>query len=49
MRDDIVNASVGFKFVTSAGLTIVTNSIWPLNNGGLRPDVMWTAGLEYSF
>jgi hypothetical protein len=49
IRDDIINASVGFKFVTSAGLTIVTNSIWPLNDGGLRPNVMWTAGLEYSF
>jgi hypothetical protein len=49
MRDDIVNASVGFKFTASSGLTIVTNSIWPLNKGGLRPDVMWTAGLEYSF
>lgn len=49
MRDDIVNASAGFKFTTSSGLTIVTNSIWPLNDGGLRPDVVWTAGLEYSF
>ncbi len=49
MRDDIINASFGFKFTTTSGLTIVTNSIWPLNNGGLRPDVMWTVGLEYSF
>ena len=49
VRDDIVNASVGMKFVTSSGLTIVANSIWPLNSGSLRPDVMWTAGLEYAF
>ena len=49
MRDDIINASLGFKFTTTSGLTIVTNSIWPLNSGGLRPDVLWTAGLEYSF
>ncbi len=49
MRDDIINASLGFKFTTTSGLTIVTNSIWPLNNGGLRPNVMLTAGLEYNF
>jgi len=49
MRDDIVNASAGFKFTTSSGLTIITNSIWPLNRGGLRSDVVLTAGIEYSF
>ncbi len=49
VRDDIVNASFGMKFVTGSGLTIVANSIWPLNDGGLRPHVMWTAGLEYGF
>lgn len=48
-RDDILNGSFGFKFITQAGLTIVTNSIWPFNSGGVRPDVMWTAGLEYNF
>ena len=49
IRDDIINASLGFKFTATSGLTIVTNSIWPLNSGGLRPNVMLTAGLEYSF
>ncbi len=49
IRDDIINASLGFKFTGTSGLTIVTNSIWPLNSGGLRPNVMLTAGLEYSF
>ena len=49
VRDDIVSASVGMKFVTGSGLTIIANSIWPLNDGSLRPHVMWTAGLEYSF
>lgn len=48
-RDDIVNGSLGFKFVTGPGLTIVTNSLWPLNRGGLRPGVAWTLGLEYNF
>ena len=49
IRDDIVSASVGMKFVTGSGLTIIANSIWPLNDGSLRPHVMWTAGLEYGF
>jgi hypothetical protein len=48
-RDDLVNGSFGFKFTTGSGITIVANSIWPLNRGGLRPNVLWTAGLEYSF
>jgi hypothetical protein len=48
-RDDLVNASLGFKFLTSAGLSIITNAIWPLNRDGLRPDVVWTAALEYGF
>jgi hypothetical protein len=25
------------------------NGAWPLNRGGLRPDVLWTLGLEYNF
>ena len=32
-----------------AGLTVIANTLWPLNRGGLRPDVIWTAGLEYNF
>jgi Putative MetA-pathway of phenol degradation len=48
-RDDLINGSFGFKFTTHAGITLVTNALWPLNHGGLRPDVLWTAGLEYNF
>lgn len=49
IRDDIVNGSFGFKFVTASGVTIVTNAILPFNDGGMRPSVLWTAGLEYGF
>ncbi len=49
MRDDLVDASVGFKFVTPSGVTLVLNSLWPLNRGGLRANVVFTTGLEYSF
>jgi hypothetical protein len=48
-RDDQINASFGFKFVTGSGITLVANTLWPLNRGGLRPNVLWTAGLEYNF
>ena len=48
-RDDIISASLGFKFSTSAGLVAVANGAWPLNRGGLRPGVTGTFGLEYTF
>lgn len=48
-RDDILNGSIGFKFVTPAGLALIANSLWPLNNGGLRTNVSWTTGIEYNF
>jgi hypothetical protein len=49
IRDDIIAGSFGFKFMTPSGVTIVTNSLWPLNDGGLRASVAWTVGLEYNF
>ena len=48
-RDDLINGSFGFKFTTHAGITLVGNTLVPLNRGGLRPNVLWTAGLEYNF
>jgi hypothetical protein len=48
-RDDIVDGSVGVKLTAAPGLTVVGNSEWSLNHGGLRPDVIWTAGVEYNF
>jgi hypothetical protein len=48
-RDDQINGSFGFKFATGPGIMVVANTLWPLNRGGLRPNVLWTAGLEYNF
>jgi hypothetical protein len=48
-RDDIVNGSIGAKLTAAPGLTVVVNSLWPLNRGGLRANLVWTAGLEYGF
>jgi hypothetical protein len=49
IRDDIVNGSFGFKFTTDGGFTVIANALFPLNRGGLRPGVSYTAGLEYAF
>jgi len=48
-RDDIINGSIGFKLTAFPGLTFIGNTIWPLNSGGLRADVIWTVGAEYNF
>jgi len=48
-RDDLLNASIGLKVSTPRGLIGIANAAWPLNRGGLRPDVLWTLGVEYTF
>jgi hypothetical protein len=48
-RDDIVNGSFGFKIGAAKNLTAVVNTLFPLNRGGLRADLIYTAGLEYTF
>jgi hypothetical protein len=47
--DNIVDGSIGFKFLTRSGITLVTNAIIPLNRGGMRANVIWTGGAEYNF
>ncbi len=49
IRDDLVSGSLGMKLAAAPGLTLIGNGGWSLNRGGLRPDVIWTAGLEYNF
>jgi hypothetical protein len=48
-RDDIVNGSFGVKFRPARSVTGVLNTLFPLNRGGLRPNLTYTAGVEYSF
>ncbi|HVF38731.1 MAG TPA: transporter [Gemmatimonadaceae bacterium] len=48
-RDDIINGSFGVKLAPSRNGTIVLNTLFPLNRGGLRADIVYTAGLEYTF
>ncbi|HJP87192.1 MAG TPA: transporter [Gemmatimonadaceae bacterium] len=49
IRDDIVNGSFGFKLAPARKTTIVLNTLFPLNRGGLRPNLVYTAGIEYTF
>jgi hypothetical protein len=48
-RDDIINASLGLKLSIPRAVTLVANGAFPLNRGGMRPDVLWTLGGEYTF
>lgn len=49
IRDDIVNGSFGFKFTMPSRMTVVTNALFPLNDGGLRARLTYTVGLEYAW
>jgi hypothetical protein len=49
IHDDLVNGSIGMKFTLSHGPTVILNGLFPLNKGGLRPNVLYTTGVEYSF
>jgi hypothetical protein len=46
IRDDIVNGSFGFKIAPARRTIVVLNALFPLNRGGLRPNLVWTAGIE---
>jgi hypothetical protein len=48
-RDDIINASLGVKLSIPRAVTFIANGSFPLNRGGMRPDVLYTFGAEYTF
>jgi hypothetical protein len=49
MRDDLVNGSFGAKLTPARNTTLVLNTLFPLNRGGLRANLVYTAGIEYTF
>jgi hypothetical protein len=49
IRDDLVNGSFGVKVTPARNTTLVLNSLFPLNRGGLRANLVYTAGIEYTF
>jgi hypothetical protein len=46
--DDLMDGSVGLK-ISAGGFRIVGNALVPLTEGGMRPNLMWTVGLERTF
>jgi hypothetical protein len=48
-NDSLLDGSLGFKLNLGGGATGVANALVPLNNGGMRGNLAWTAGLEYRF
>lgn len=48
IADTRMDGSVGLKFL-AGGARIVANALVPLNDGGMRPAVVWTLGLERLF
>lgn len=48
-RDDLLAASIGMKFATARGITLVANALFPLRDSGVTSATVWTAGLEYNF
>ena len=49
IRDDIINGSFGMKYAAARHLNIVGNTLFPLNEGGVRARLTYTVGLEYSY
>lgn len=48
LRDDQFDGAVGIK-IRLGKLAAICNAIIPLNDGGLRSDVLWTIGLQGGF
>jgi hypothetical protein len=48
LRDNQFDGALGFKY-RLWNLALLVNAIVPLNDGGLRSDVLWTVGLQGSF
>ena len=48
-RDDLVTGSFGAKFTLPKGFTLVGNALFPLNRGGMRPDIIYTTGVALDF
>jgi hypothetical protein len=48
-RDNEMLATVGFKFSTMSGVSVVTNVLVPMLRGGLQPNTAFMLGVEYSF
>jgi hypothetical protein len=48
-KDNRMDAAFGIKFLLGSSMRGITNILFPLNDGGLRPKFLWTVGIERTF
>lgn len=48
-KDNLMDASFGVKFLLPGQYRAVTNVLFPISDGGLRPKFFWTLGFERTF
>ena len=44
-----MNGSFGVKLAPARSTILVLNALFPLNRGGMRPNIVYYAALEYTF
>ena len=44
-----IDLAVGLKYMLGKDMILVTNALLPIRAAGLRPDVLWTLGLQGTF
>lgn len=49
LNDNVFNLAAGFRVAPSKNLIFLANALVPLNEGGLRSNIIPTAGLAFSF
>ena len=49
IADNRMDGSIGVKFLAPGGARLVANALVPLNEGGMRPSVVWSLGIERLF
>jgi hypothetical protein len=48
-RDNLIDGSLGFKFLLRNRVILITNALFPLNDAGIRGNVTGTVGIAYGF
>jgi hypothetical protein len=49
IHDHRVDATAGFKFKISKPGTLILNVLLPIRDGGVEPDIVYSAGFEFNF
>jgi len=44
-----IDLAVGLKYMLGRDMILATNALLPIQAAGLRPDVLWTLGIQGTF